>query len=340
MKKTTLKDVAERAGVSKATVSYILNNSNKPITEETRAKVKKAMEELNYVPDLGAASLTNKTSKMIGVVIPQTEPGSQLMFHNSFYSEIISAIEYYARKIGYHILISGTNVDESYIKHVYERNLDAVIAIGVYPDEFFDQFRKIGIPAVLIDSYCKDESFHNIRIDDELGGYLATKYMLDKHHTKVGFLSGKMKEDGVIKKRHEGYKRALSEYGIPYDKELVFEGEVDFDSGIEIAERIVRDLVPVSGIVTTADVLAIGAIKGFYKMGKNIPSDYSIIGFDDLEISKYITPGLTTIKQDIYGKGRLAVEILSKSLEDKNYPKQDIIMPFDVVERESVREIQ
>lgn len=340
MKKTTLKDVAERAGVSKATVSYILNNSNKPITEETKAKVKKAMEELNYVPDLGAASLTNKTSKMIGVVIPQTEPGSQLMFHNSFYSEIISSIEYYARKIGYHILISGTNVDESYIKHVYERNLDAVIAIGVYPDEFFDQFRKIGIPAVLIDSYCKDESFHNIRIDDELGGYLATKYMLDKHHKKVGFLSGKMKEDGVIKKRHEGYKRALSEYGIRYDKDLIFEGEVDFDSGIDIAERIVKDSIPVSGIVTTADVLAIGAIKGFHKMGKNVPADYSVIGFDDLEISKYITPGLTTIKQDIYGKGRLAVEILSRSLEDKSYPKQDIIIPFEVIERESVRELQ
>ncbi|MBQ9305565.1 LacI family DNA-binding transcriptional regulator [Butyrivibrio sp.] len=340
MKKTTLKDVAERAGVSKATVSYILNNSNKPITEETKARVKKAMEELNYVPDLGAASLTNKTSKMIGVVIPQTEPGSQLMFNNSFYSEIISSIEYYARKIGYHILISGTNVDESYIKHVYERNLDAVIAIGVYPDEFFDQFRKIGIPAVLIDSYCKDESFHNIRIDDELGGYLATKYMLDKHHKNVGFLSGKMKEDGVIKKRHEGYKRALSEYGIRYDKDLIFEGEVDFDSGIDIAERIVKDSIPVSGIVTTADVLAIGAIKGFHKMGKNVPADYSVIGFDDLEISKYITPGLTTIKQDIYGKGRLAVEILSRSLEDKSYPKQDIIIPFEVIERESVRELQ
>ncbi|SFQ29583.1 transcriptional regulator, LacI family [Butyrivibrio proteoclasticus] len=340
MKKTTLKDVAERAGVSKATVSYILNNSNKPITEETKARVKKAMEELNYVPDLGAASLTNKTSKMIGVVIPQTEPGSQLMFHNSFYSEIISSIEYYARKIGYHILISGTNVDESYIKHIYERNLDAVIAIGVYPDEFFDQFKKIGIPAVLIDSYCKDEGFHNIRIDDELGGYLATKYMLDKHHKKVGFLSGKMKEDGVIKKRHEGYKRALSEYGIRYDKDLIFEGEVDFDSGIEIAERIVRDTIPVTGIVTTADVLAIGAIKGFHNKGKNVPADYSVVGFDDLEISKYITPGLTTIKQDIYGKGRLAVEILSRSLEDKSYPKQDIIIPFELIERESVRELQ
>ena len=129
MKRATLKDVAERAGVSKATVSYILNNADKPITEETRLKVKKAIEELQYVPNIGAASLTNKTSKMIGVVIPQTEPGSQLMFQNSFYSEIISAIEYHARKIGYHILISGTDVDESYIKLIYERNLDAVIAI-------------------------------------------------------------------------------------------------------------------------------------------------------------------------------------------------------------------
>ncbi|WP_130836608.1 LacI family DNA-binding transcriptional regulator [Lachnoclostridium sp. Marseille-P6806] len=338
MKRATLKDVAERAGVSKATVSYILNNADRPITEETRAKVKKAVEELQYVPDLGAASLTNKMSRMVGVVIPQTEPGSQLMFQNSFYSEIISAIEYHARKIGYHILISGTDVDESYRKLVYERNLDAVIAIGVYPDEFFEQFKKIGIPAVLIDSYCKDEHFHNIRIDDELGGYMTTKYMLEKHHTKIGFLSGRMKEDGVIKKRHEGYKRALSECGIPYDEALIFEGEVDFDSGVEAAEKIVRDGIPVTGIVTTADVLAIGAIKGFYRMGKHVPADYSVIGFDDLEISGYITPGLTTIRQDIYGKGRMAVEILARTLENRSYPRQDIAMQFEVVERESVRE--
>jgi len=132
MKRATLKDVAERAGVSKATVSYILNNADKPITEETRLKVKKAMEELQYVPNLGAASLTSKTSKMIGVVIPQTEPGSQLMFQNSFYSEIISSIEYHARKIGYHILISGTDVDESYMKLIYERNLDAVFHAGLF----------------------------------------------------------------------------------------------------------------------------------------------------------------------------------------------------------------
>ena len=334
MKRATLKDVAERAGVSKATVSYILNNADKPITEETRAKVKKAMEDLEYVPDLGAASLTKKTSKMIGVVIPQTEPGSQLMFQNSFYSEIISA-----RKIGYHILISGTDVDESYLKLVYERNLDAVIAVGVYPDVFFEQFKKIGIPAVLIDSYCKDNHFHNIRIDDELGGYIATRYMLSKNHIKVGFLSGKMKEDGVVKKRHEGYKRALAEYNIQYDEDLIFEVEVDLNSGIEVAEKIVKNNLPVTGIVATADVLAIGAIKGFSHTNKMVPRDYSVIGFDDLEISKYITPGLTTIKQDIYGKGKLAIDILAKSLENGNYPRQDVVMPFELVERESVREI-
>lgn len=339
MKRATLKDVAERAGVSKATVSYILNNADKPITEETRMKVKKAMEELQYVPNLGAAALTNKTSKMIGVVIPQTEPGSQLMFQNSFYSEIISAIEYHARKIGYHILVSGTDVDESYMKLVYERNLDGVIAIGVYPDEFFQQFKKIGIPTVLIDSYCKDEHFHNIGIDDELGAYMATKYMLEHHHTKIGFLSGEMKEDGVIKKRHEGYKRALNEYGIPYDKKKVFEVEVDFNCGIEVATKIVKERIDVTGIVTTADVLAIGAIKGFHQAGKSVPKDYSVIGFDDLEISKYITPGLTTIKQDIYGKGKCAVEILEKALNDKKYPKQSVEMQFEIVERESVKNL-
>lgn len=339
MKRATLKDVAEKAGVSKATVSYILNGSKKTITEETRQKVQKAIEELNYIPNLGAASLTSKCSRLIGVVIPQTEPGSTLMFKNSFYSEILGAIEYRARQLGYHIIISATDVNESYMKLVYERNLDGVIVIGMYPDDFYQQFKKIGVPVVLIDSYCTDKYFHNIRIDDELGGYMSTKYVIDKGHKNIAVVSGIRNENGVVNKRIEGYEKALLENGISVDNDLIFEGSVDFESGVLAADRIINCKKKITAIVTTADVLAIGIMKGLAKSGASVPSDYSVIGFDDLEISRYLPVGLTTVKQDIEKKGELAVELLSESLENPEYESQDIVLPSMIVERESVRKL-
>lgn len=339
MRRATLKDVADLAGVSKATVSYILNDAKKTISPETRDRVQKAIEELGYIPNIGAASLSNNCSKLIGVVIPQTEPGSELMFKNSFYSEILSAIEYEARKRGYHIIISATDVNESYMRLVVERNLDGVIAIGMYPDNFYRQFKKIEVPVALIDSYCTDKYFHNIRIDDEYGGYLVTKYSIEKGHTKIGFLSGQIHENGVIKKRLEGYKRALNEAGIEFDAKRVYEGTVDYETGRVVAKRIASEHDDITCLVTTADILAIGAIKGFHEEGVSVPDDISIVGFDDLEISKYIAPGLTTVRQDISRKGTIATELLFESMADSEMESKDIVLPFELVERGSVKNL-
>lgn len=339
MKRATLKDVADLAGVSKATVSYVLNDTKKTITPETREKVQKAIEKLGYIPNIGAASLSNNCSKLIGVVIPQTEPGSELMFRNSFYSEILSAIEFEARKRGYHIIISATDVNESYMKLVIERNLDGVIVIGMYPDEFYQQFKKIEVPVVLIDSYCTDKYFHNIRIDDELGGYLVTKHAIEKGHKKIGFLTGQIHENGVILKRLDGYKKALQEAGIKFDKTRVYEGNVDFETGRVMAQKIVREKADITCLVTTADVLAIGAIKGFHEMKKEVPKEYSVIGFDDLEFSRFVSPGLTTVRQDIVKKGTIAMEILFENIRDKELPSKDIVLPFTLIERDSVKKL-
>lgn len=168
MARATLKDVAQLAGVSTAAVSYALSGK-RPISEETKRRIQAAVEQLDYVPDLNARGLSMRDSKLIGVVIPQTEPGDRLMFQNSFYSEVLGSIEYYARQNGYHILISATEANESYLTLAMKRNLDGIIVIGMYPDEFYQEMKKIKIPIVLIDSYCNDHYYHNIRIDDAYG---------------------------------------------------------------------------------------------------------------------------------------------------------------------------
>ena len=336
MARATLKDVAQRAGVTTATVSYAISGK-RPISEETKRRVMQAIEELDYVPDLNARGLSMRDSKLIGVVVPQTEPGDRLMFQNSFYSEVLGSIEYYARQQGYHILISATDANESYLTLAKKRNLDGIIVIGMYPDEFYQQMKKTRIPIVLIDSYCNDHYYHNIRIDDAYGSYLATHYMLENGHADIAFFAGQLKENGVMKKRLLGYRQALEEFSIPFRKEYVFEGQIDYKSGIVLANQLLHSGLNVTGVVAAADILAIGAIKGFFEAGKRVPEDYSIVGFDDVEIAQYLTPGLTPIRQHICLKGQKAVELLLKHIEDPSLPKQEEILPLQLVARGSVK---
>ena len=336
MTRARLKDVAEMAGVSSATVSYVLNGK-RSISENTKKRVMDAIEKLDYVPDLNARSLSMRDSKLIGVVVPQTEPGDRLMFQNTFYSEVLGSIEYYARRQGYHILISATDANESYLTLAKKRNLDGIIVIGMYPDEFYLQMKKTQIPIVLIDSYCNDHYYHNIRIDDAYGSYLATKHLLENGHTGIAFFAGQIKENGVMKKRLLGYRQALEEFSIPFREEYVFEGQIDYESGIRLSEKLLDAHVNTTGIVAAADILAIGAMKGLFEKGVRVPEDQSIVGFDDLEISHYLTPGLTTVKQQTSLKGQRAVELLLKHIQDPSLPKQEEILPLELIERESVK---
>ncbi len=338
-KNATIRDVAQAAGVSTATVSYVFNGK-KSISEDTRERVLAAIEKLNYVPNMSARSLSNNDSLMFGVLVPQTEPGSILMFENSFYSEILSSIEYEARVHGYQLLISGTDADESYLNLARERNLDGIIAIGVYPSDFYEQAAKTDIPLVLVDSYSGSYHHHSIRIDDAYGSYLGTRHLLENGHSRIAFFCGRLRDNGVMQKRLAGYTQALREYGAQYDEKLVFEGNIDYPSGMKLAADFMRQGTPATAIMAAADILAIGAMKALYEAGLRIPDDFSVIGFDDLEISRYLTPGLSTIHQQISEKGKRAVELLVQNIQQPGLTKREEILPIHLVERGSVKNIK
>ena len=207
----------------------------------------------------------------------------------------------------------------------------------MYPDEFYKQLKKTEIPIVLVDSYCNDHYYHSVRIDDVYGSFLATNYLIQQGHKKIAFFCGQIKENGVIKKRLSGYKQALEENNIEYDISKVYEGNVDYESGIELAKKLYKNGLDVTAIVATADILAIGAIKGLYEVGVKVPDDISIIGFDDLEVSRYLIPGLTTIRQDISEKGEKAIQLLLNNIQDSEITKREIIIPVRIVARDSVK---
>ena len=333
--KATIRDVAAAAGVSAATVSYVLNGKKK-VSEQTKNAVLDVIRQMEYVPDLNARGLSLKDTKLIGVVVPQTEPGSTLMFRNNFYSEILGSIEFHARQNGYHVLISATDVTEDYLDLIRERNLDGVIIIGTYQNKFLSQLKQLDVPVVLVDSYCKYDWFHAIRIDDEKSSYLATKYVLDAGHRRVALVSGILHENGVMKKRFSGYQRALADYGIPYREEYLFEGNVDYDSGVSIAERISREKVDVTAVVAAADIFAIGLMKGFYEEGIRVPEDISIIGFDDMPLCDMMVPSLSTMRVRKQELGAAAIARLMDRIADNKKEYLKISMSTQLIKRESV----
>ena len=338
--RVTMKDVAKAAGVTTAAVSYAISGK-RPISDETRKRVEAAIKELGYTPNMAARTLSSagRSSKLIGVVVPQTEGGGRLMFQNQFYAEILGSIELCARQAGYHVLISATDANDSYLTLAAERNLDGIIVIGMYPDEFYQQMKRSRIPIVLIDSYCNDHYYHNVRIDDAYGSYLATKYVLERGHRDIAFFCGRIKDNGVMKKRLAGYRDALGEYSVEFRDALVFEGDIDYKDGIESANRLMDTQVNATAVVAAADILAIGAAKAFYERGVRVPDGISLMGFDDLEISQYLTPGLTTVRQQISLKGEKAVELLIRSINEPELTKQELILPVSLVERQSVKRI-
>lgn len=337
-KRVTIKDVAKEANVSIATISYVINNKEN-LSRETIERVNAAIKKLNYVPDLSARSLVNKRSNLIGIVIPQTEPGKQLMFNNPFYSEFLSGVEYTARLNGYHIIISGADADKSYLEISDKRNLDGIIILGMYPEDFYSDLKKSRIPIVLIDSYCDDHYFHSIQINDRYGGYIATKYLLEKGHRNVALVTGRIKKEGVSEKRYLGYKDALKEFGVPFRSDLVFEGVVDHDYGVAAADKVIHSGKDITAVFATADILAFGLMKRLKHLNIDIPRDISVIGFDDIYVTGLIDPGLTTVRQNISLKGETAVKLILDCLNNKQKGKQEIILPIDIVERESVRQI-
>jgi LacI family transcriptional regulator len=336
LKHVNIKDVAREAGVSTTTVSYVLNQTpSQSISPETTERVWQAVRTLNYVPNLNARSLTSQKTNLIGVVIPQTEPGKEFMFANPFYGELLSAIEYTARRNGYHLLLSGPDPDQSYINIARNRSVDGIIIVGSYPSKSLNELHQLAVPVVLVDTYVKDDVFHTIGIDDRLGGQLATRYLLKQGHRDIAFVSGSVSEQGVAQKRFLGYMDALNEYGLSMNEKYLYLGTVSYDFAQSVAEEMRLRGNRETAAFATADILGMGLIKGLRRLGRRVPEDLSIVGFDDLDVARMSDPSLTTVHQDIAEKGRNAVQIILDAADGVS-GKQERILPVSIVERDSV----
>ncbi|MBC7959543.1 MAG: LacI family DNA-binding transcriptional regulator [Vallitaleaceae bacterium] len=334
----TIKDIAQITGFSCTTVSNVIHGKAGRVSAETIEKIENAITQLAYVPNMTARSLVSNSSKVIGMINHVVTKDHSNFMEDPFHSSFTGAIEQTLRENGYYLMLRTVETSEELITFLQNWNVDGLFFTGIFKDRFFDVLSTLKIPIVFIDSYVHHPNFCNVGLEDFTGSYTATKHLIDNGHKRIAFASPSTRDGGVLQERFLGYKAALTENNIPFDKSLVCENEMDIDSCIALSGELMN-MPGVTGLVVTADVMAAGIISGLRHHGLQIPEDISIVGFDDISLCCMVTPNLTTIHQDIHLKGKLAVDFMLQRLEGKIPEKAEIILPTYLVERESVRNL-
>lgn len=332
----TILDIAKATGVSATTVSNVIHGKDKRVSAETIQKINTAIKELGYVPNMSARSLVSSSSKVIGFVNHAVTTGKTNVMEDPFHSAAIGAIESALRENGYYLMLRTVKTAEELVTFLQNWNVDGLFFTGIFKDKFYDSIANLNIPIVFIDSYVRTPAFCNVGLEDFTGSYNATRHLIEKGHRHIGFASPNIKDGGVLQERFLGYKAALAEASIPFDKKIVFQQEMDIESCKIVSDEIVKH-PELTGLVVSADIMAAGIMAGLKAHGVRIPDDISIVGFDDINIAQLVTPALTTIRQDMNLKGRLAADFMLQRLSGTPLETTEITLPTKLIERDSVK---
>ncbi|MGD1822808.1 MAG: LacI family DNA-binding transcriptional regulator [Pleomorphochaeta sp.] len=330
----TIKEIAKIANVSQMTVSNVINKRYSKVSKQTIEKVNKIIKETNYIPNRIARNLSAQSSKIIAIIVPLVY-NNESFFSDPYTAQLVGILENNLRKKGYYAMIRSINTIEDTINFLNSWNVDG--AIFIFPKSDIDINKlldKVTTEIVFFDSYQSCEKALMININDYKGTYLATKYLINKGHKEIAFVSAS-KDTKLIQLRYNGYKDAMLENGLTLNKSNIFETKISFVDGIDIGKQI-SEHNNITAAITTADIVAIGIIEGTRLSGLRIPEDISLIGFDNLTISNYCYPKLTTINQNIAKKGEMAITLLLDKIEKINELPNKILIDVDLIERQSV----
>jgi len=329
-------DVAKLAHVSLMTVSRVINGSPK-VRAETRERVARAIEKLSYVPNAAARALHSKRSYNIGIVFPRKE----YLLIAPFCIELCTELEAQLRKKGYHLFL-GSLSDEEGVDDLPalfgEGKVDGLILFA--PDrggEETAQLAALGLPFVAAFAHSRDESFSSVDSDNAKGMSLLMAYLFGLGHRRIGFVAGPERENDSAE-RLEGYARELEARGVAAEEDLVYRGDWSLESGYAGFEALMGLGAPPSAIVFSNDQMAIGGIKASQDLGVRIPDDVSITGYDDIKYASFITPSLTTVRQDIGLGGVKVAELILERLAGEAAPRSITIAP-ELVVRSSCRSL-
>lgn len=352
MARVNIKAVAEKAGVSTATVSHVINQT-RFVREETRQRVLEAIERLNYQPSAIARGLVTNSTQIIGLIISDIT--------NPFFTAVARGVEDVINQHGYHTIFCSTDEDpareDEYLRLLSARQIDGLIMAPTgFRSERLIQMAETHLPIVLLDRDTPGLQAPLVGVDNELGGYQATRRLIELGHRRIAVLMG-MESISTLRDRLKGYQRALQEAQIPLDPSLIIRSDPHFydaQAGLPgdplhlptntqmtpVAYEALRQLLIAtdrpSAIFVTNNQMTLGALYAFRERGLNCPEDISLIVFDDQEWAPLFSPPLTVIRQPTYRLGQTAAQLLMQLISGQEIESPPPL-PIQLIVRESCR---
>lgn len=328
----TSADVARVTGVSRATISLVLNGgaSKVRISEETRAKVLAAAAEIGYRPNHAARSLRQRRTRSIAIVLPSIA--------NPYFSEVVLGAQAEARAAGYTVAVIVSDRTPEGLAPLEGSTFDGIIVAGRenVASPVIRQLSSHGVAVVVLQQHSPDPAIRSVRVDLAGGGYLATRHLLQLGHRRVAHITEPLPASRAEPDRVDGYRRALDEAGIAFDPALVIIARNTMAGG----EAAVDALLALPGDRPTAifaynDMMAVGALAGLRRHGLAVPGDVALVGFDGVAVGAFVAPTLTTIDHPRDDLGRMAVQTVIGAIERQTPPTVETLLPVTLVVRES-----
>lgn len=336
----TIKDVSKKANVSTATVSHVINGT-RFVSEETAQKVREAMKELNYTPNMAALSLRTKKTKTVGVLIPVNFDETS----NIFFMQVMLGIDSVLKKKGYFTFLSNTHDslerEMEELQNMLNRQIDGLIIAPAGGDH--SSFQKLAgdIEVVYVDRLPGGAvSGQNCVVSDaEAGCREAVNGMIEAGHRKIGVLSGILGAGSNTDERFEGYKKALKDHGISYCGDYLREGKSCVEDGYNMTKELFEN-TDITALIALSNMMGMGAMQYLSQKRIRVPEKISITVFDDYKWTESYNPPLTVIRQEAYEMGKKAAEVLIKRMEAKSKGKKKIYrLKTKLIERESWKKI-
>ena len=332
----TIKDVAKKAGVSYGTVSKVLNNYG-TINKETAKKVMRVIEEMNYVPNRVAQNLVTRTNKTMAIIVSGLEEGGG---KDNITFNILSGVYSYANKEDYPVAVFATSPEmqkkKSYIQFCRENNFAGAILHGIRTDDqYFRELLDSQIPCVVIDIPTPGKNTSSISVDNIAASEEAVDLLIKNNHRNIAYVHGR-NEAVVALERYNGYVSSLKKHGIIFNEDYVIFGEFLEDIAYENTKVFLQKHPEVTAFFCASDMMALGVMKAAKELGKKLPNDLSIIGFDDIPLSEYTTPRLTTVSQNMFEMGKKAAELLIELINDEKKNGKHVYLNHKIVARDSI----
>jgi len=334
-KRATSFDVARLAGVSRTTVSFVLNNvPDVSISEVTRNKVREAAWQLNYHPNASGRKLSSGKSKMIGLVLLQS---AEQVFNDAFLLQVLVGIEEIASQHGFHVLLKHIKQSNSdgYSQLITENHVDGIIFSGpLQQDPDLLDLHGRGFPIMLMGQMA-DSEIPFVDVNAELGSEMAVNHLIMSGHQRIAMITNAKFRYSSAQERRSGYLNALTRANLPVDESIIKEGDFTPSSGMLAMEEILHSPSRPSAVFVASDVVAIGAIQAIKQCGLRIPDDMAIVGFDDIPMAQYIDPPLSTIRLPAYNLGWAASERLIRLILGEGLDLHGILLDTELIIRNS-----